>query len=60
MNARAAVLALVLVFVGGLAFLTVAAAVRDGITVLTFVSLVVLALLSSGVIGALLSRPPDD
>ncbi len=61
MNARAATLAAVLVFIIGLAVLTVAAAVRDGVSILTFVSLLVLALLCSGVIGALLSGlPPED
>ncbi|MGH2839756.1 MAG: hypothetical protein ACRDKY_02895 [Solirubrobacteraceae bacterium] len=49
-----------LVFIVGLAVLTVAAAVRDGVTVLTFVSVLVLALLSCGVIGALLNPPPND
>ena len=60
MNARAATLALVLVFIAGLAVLTVASAVRDGVTMLTVVSLLMLALLCSGVIGALLSGPPPE
>jgi hypothetical protein len=60
LNARVAILAVVLLFIGGLAFLTVAAAVRDGVSILTFVSLLVLALLSCGVIGALLDTPPED
>jgi len=60
LKARAATLALVLVFIVGLAGLTAAAAVRDGVTILTFVSLLVLALLCCGVIGALLNPPPND
>jgi VIT1/CCC1 family predicted Fe2+/Mn2+ transporter len=60
LNARAATLATVLVFIVGLAVLTVAAAIRDGVTILTFVSLLVLALFCTGVIGALLSGPPPE
>ncbi|MDX6688825.1 MAG: hypothetical protein QOG15_282 [Solirubrobacteraceae bacterium] len=60
MSTRTAILALVILFIGGLAFLTVAAAVRDGVSILTFVSLLVLALLSCGVIGALLNPPPEE
>jgi hypothetical protein len=60
LNGRVAILAVVLAFIGGLAFLTVAAAVRDGVSILTLVSVLVLALLSCGVIGALLNPPPDE
>jgi hypothetical protein len=42
-----------------LAFLTVSVAVDDGIDVLVVVSLVILALLGFGVLGALTSPPPD-
>ncbi len=60
MNARGATLAAVLLFIIGLAGLTVAAAIRDGVTVLTFVSALVLALLGCGVLGALLHPPPNE
>jgi hypothetical protein len=43
-----------------LGFLTVTVAVRDGIDVLVVVSLIVLALLGFGVLGALSSPPPDE
>jgi len=58
--ARAAILVLALVFIFGLGGLTVAAAVRDGVSILTLVSLLVLALLGCGVVGALIYRPPQD
>ena len=43
-----------------LGFLTVTVAVRDGIDILVVVSLIVLALLGFGVLGALSSPPPDE
>ena len=43
-----------------LAFLTVTVAVREGIDILVILSLIVLALLGFGVLGALSSAPPDD
>ena len=42
-----------------LAFLTISVAVRDGIDVLVVVSVIILALLGMGVLGALASPPPD-
>jgi hypothetical protein len=42
-----------------LAFLTISVAVEDGIDVLVVVSIVILALLGIGVLGALSSPPPD-
>jgi hypothetical protein len=42
-----------------LAFLTISVAVEDGIDVLVVVSVVILALLGIGVLGALSSPPPD-
>jgi hypothetical protein len=42
LNARTAILATALAFVCALAGLTIAAVVRDGVTVLTFVSVLVL------------------
>jgi hypothetical protein len=43
-----------------LGFLTVSVAVREGIDVLVVASLIVLALLGFGVLGALTSRPSDE
>jgi hypothetical protein len=42
-----------------LAFLTISVAVRDGIDVLVVVSVIILALLGIGVLGALSAPPPD-
>ena len=42
-----------------LAFLTISVAVRHGIDILVVVSIIVLALLGIGVLGALSSPPPD-
>ena len=43
-----------------LAFLTVTVAVRNGVDILVLVSIVVLALLGFGVVGALTSPPPEE
>jgi hypothetical protein len=43
-----------------LAFLTISVAVRDGIDVLVILSVIILALLGFGILGALSSRPPDE
>jgi len=42
-----------------LGFLTISVAVEEGIDILVIVSLIVLALLGVGVLGALTSPPPD-
>jgi hypothetical protein len=58
---RVTVLAGTLVIIVVLIGLTIAAAVDGGINVLgVIVSLLVLALLGVGVLGALGSRPPDE
>ena len=56
---RTALLVVTLVFVVGLAALTVHAAVQGGIDVLTAFSLLVLAMLGFGVVGAL-RQPPGE
>ena len=56
---RGTILAVALVFVGGLLALTVNAAVQGGIDILTVVSAFVLALLGVGIIGALV-HPPGE
>ena len=42
-----------------LAFLTISVAVEDGIDILVVVSVILLALLGFGILGALTSPPPD-
>ena len=59
MTARNATLAAALALIGLLAFLTIRVAAEHGIDVLVVLSLIVLALLGFGVLGAL-TTPPDD
>lgn len=56
---RSLVLGASLALICLLAFLTLLVALRHGVDVLVVVSLVVLALLGFGVLGAL-TTPPDD
>jgi hypothetical protein len=58
--ARTFVLAASLAIICLLAFLTISVAVRDGIDVLVVVSVIILALLGVGVLGALTSPPSDE
>ena len=57
--ARNAALAAALALIGLLAYLTLRVAVEQGVDVLVVISLIVLALLGFGVLGAL-TTPPDD
>jgi hypothetical protein len=57
--ARTVVLAGSLLIICLLGFLTVSVAIEEGIDILVIVSLIVLALLGVGVLGALTSSPPD-
>ena len=59
MNARNAALASALALIALLAFLTLSVAIEHGVDLLVVVSLVILALLGFGVLGALTTRPPD-
>jgi hypothetical protein len=54
---RNLVLGAVLFFIVGFAFLTVAAVIEQGFTVASFLSILILALLSIGIIGALRNPP---
>ncbi|MDX6618365.1 MAG: hypothetical protein QOK36_751 [Gaiellales bacterium] len=47
----------VLAFIAGFAFLTVAAVIEQGFTVASFLSLLILALLTIGIVGALRNPP---
>jgi hypothetical protein len=58
--ARTAALLGSLALVGLLAVLTVSVVVDDGVDVLVILSLIVIALLGFGVLGALASAPPDE
>ena len=60
MRARAVILGAALLFIGILASLTVYVSVTSGVSILTLVALLVLGLFATGVVGALLHRPPDD
>ena len=43
-----------------LAFLTISVAVERGVDILVVLSVIILALLGFGVLGALFTRPPDE
>ena len=60
MPARAVILGVALLFIGLLASLTVYVAVTTGVSVLTFVALLVLGMFGSGIVGALVHPPPED
>jgi hypothetical protein len=51
------VLAAVLVFIAGFAFLTVVAVIEQGFTAASFLSILILVLLSVGIVGALRNPP---
>ena len=57
--ARNIALVLSLAFIGMLAYLTIHVAITDGVTILVVVSIVLLAVLGFGVLGAL-TQPSDD
>lgn len=57
--ARTFVLIAALGLIGLLAFLTIRVAITEGVDILVVVSLVILAMLSFGVLGAL-TTPPDE
>jgi len=54
---RTTVLGVALVFIAGFAFLTVAAAVEQGVTGATLISIFILVLLAVGIVGALRNPP---
>jgi hypothetical protein len=60
MGTRNLVLGAILVLIALLAFLTISVAARRGVDILVIVSLVILAILGFGVVGALTSAPPDE
>jgi hypothetical protein len=54
---RNLVLGAVLFFIAGFAFLTVVAVIEQGFTPASFLSILILALLSIGIVGALRNPP---
>jgi hypothetical protein len=60
LTARTVILGAALLFIAILATLTVYVAVTAQITVLTPVALLVLAMFSTGIVGALRHPPPDE
>jgi hypothetical protein len=54
---RRIVLAVALLFIAGMAFLTLSAVSQQGFTLLSAVSIFVLVLLGVGIVGAMLSPP---
>jgi hypothetical protein len=54
---RIVVLGTVLVFIAGFAFLTVAAAIEQGFTIASLLSILILLLLAIGIVGALRNPP---
>jgi len=59
MNARNLVLGAALALIALLAFLTVSVAINEGVDILVVISLLILAMLGFGVLGAL-TTPPDE
>jgi hypothetical protein len=59
MNTRTAALLASLALIGLLAFLTISVMIDDGFSPLVAVSLVILALLGFGVVGALTTPPRE-
>jgi len=54
---RIFVLSAVLVFIAGFAFLTVAAIIEQGFTIASLLSILILAMLAIGIVGALRNPP---
>ncbi len=54
---RTAVLAAVLVFIAGFAFLTLASIVEQGLTIAAVLSILILVLITIGIVGALRNPP---
>jgi hypothetical protein len=60
MGARTLALGASLLLICLLGFLTLSVLIENGLDILVVVSLVILALLGFGVLGALTSPPPDE
>ena len=60
MEGRRVILGAALAFIGLLTYLTISVVVNDGVSVLTLVSLLILAMFAFGIVGALREQPPED
>ena len=60
MTARTGALVAALAMIGLLTFLTLSVLVREGVDILVLTSLLILALLGFGVLGALNNPPPGE
>jgi hypothetical protein len=60
MGTRTVVLGACVVMICLLGFLTLSVLAREGVDILVVVSLIILALLGFGVLGALTAPPPDE
>lgn len=60
MTARTVILGAALLFIGILASLTIYVTATSGLSALTPVALLVLAMFATGIVGALRHPPPED
>ena len=54
---RLIVLAIALLFIAGVAFLTISAAIKQGFTIASLISVFIIVLLAVGIVGALRNPP---
>ena len=57
---RTAILVAGVTFCGLFAALTIAVALSDGVTIFVVISLLIVAMIASGLIGAIRNPPPDE
>jgi hypothetical protein len=57
---RKTLLVTTVLFLGGFAALTIHAAIDQGFTILSVISLLIIGLLAVGILGAIWEEPPDD
>ena len=57
---RKTLLGTTVLFLGGFAALTIHAAIDQGFTILSVISLLIIGLLAVGIFGAIWEEPPDD
>ena len=57
---RTGLLVLTLLFLAGFAALTIHAAIDQGFTILSVISLLIIGLLGIGIVGAIWEEPPDE
>ena len=57
---RTLLLTTTVLFLAGFAALTIHAAIDQGFTILSVISLLIIGLLAVGILGAIWEEPPDD